>query len=100
MTGRQNHCNREARDCTMNMNIHVVRVDIDIHGLGFDRKCSPWMQVLTQSAWEIRIALDLNLNNLMKNMILLAALAVAVAVLLVLSDAMAVGESRLATRQV
>jgi hypothetical protein len=58
------------------------------------------MQVLTQSAWEIRIALDLNLNNLMKNMILLAALAVAVAVLLVLSDAMAVGESRLATRQV
>ncbi len=58
------------------------------------------MQVLTQSAWEIRIALDLNLNNLMKNMILLAALAVAVAVLLVLSDAMAVGESRLAIRQV
>jgi hypothetical protein len=98
MTGRQNHCNREARDCTMNMNIHVVRVDIDIHGLGFDPKCSLLVQAQSESARESRLALILNLRSLTKYMILWNVSMAVEEVFLerIDGDSMPVGSARLA----
>ena len=52
----------------MNMNIDLVRVDIDIHGLGFDHKCNRVVQARSESAREsiLDLILKMNLENLMQ----------------------------------
>ena len=87
----------------MNMNIDLVRVDIDIHGLGFDPKCSLLVQAQLESARESRLYLILNLRSLAKYMLLWEKTSMSVvAVFLerIDGESMPMGSTRLAALQV
>ena len=84
------------------IDIHLVPGDIDIHGLGFDPKCSLLVQAQLESARESRLYLILNLRSLAKYMLLWNVSMSVVAVFLerVDGDSMPMGSTRLAGLQV